>query len=430
MREERLFVLVPEALRDQIVDWANDASTRRWSSLAEIVACKAGTTKLERDAKAKEVLRDFRSSGAAKLVVHRDCACSRRPLQESGVDHSWVDIHGIEKQLESHFRLYSSDAKGHALREWSKSGRQGLHPDAWVEQFVAFDKGWVGRALARQLQVITHADIEASMKPRRTDALWPAIRYCYYPDDDKGGSWLDIRPMLERNFPAHLVCPIKVAIEALKDIGGIVYLYEDGLWSGKEVTDRLASVSPLLREAAGRIDIRLRYSVVTDFGAIVCRHSIASEGLAGIQLDLTHDFTFLEFLPASVVARLGTLWSMTPDELSTHLHKNVMHAAFADDDLWAGRADEGKEFCRSVGGQLVRQWLVRDGKEATDERVKRFELGGGEFSSMVAFEESVPKVCLPLLWLDGDVVFGGTKHRWRPLFNDARRVEDARYFDF
>lgn len=41
---------------------------------------------------------------------------------------------------------------------------------------------------------------------------------------------------------------------------------------------------------------------------------------------------------------------------------------------------------------------------------------------MVAFTRSVPKVCLPLLWLGGDVKLGDKTVAWRPLLVDARRV--------
>jgi hypothetical protein len=59
---------------------------------------------------------------------------------------------------------------------------------------------------------------------------------------------------------------------------------------------------------------------------------------------------------------------------------------------------------------------------ASDADVARFALGGGGFASTTVFARSVPKVCLPMLWLDGEVSIGTRKVTWKPLFVDARRV--------
>jgi hypothetical protein len=56
--------------------------------------------------------------------------------------------------------------------------------------------------------------------------------------------------------------------------------------------------------------------------------------------------------------------------------------------------------------------------------VQRFALGGGGFASTILFSRSVPKVCLPLLWLDGTVELGGRRLNWSPLFVDSRRTSE------
>jgi hypothetical protein len=111
-------------------------------------------------------------------------------------------------------------------------------------------------------------------------------------------------------------------------------------------------------------------------------------------------------------------------EYFDQLHKHVEPFAFRS-LAWEGQNAKAVNVCGSIGSQLVQAWQARvSGGAPNASKIAKFAKGGGGFASLTVFASSVPKVCLPLLWLDGPVTHSGTTINWRPLFADARRIRD------
>ena len=113
---------------------------------------------------------------------------------------------------------------------------------------------------------------------------------------------------------------------------------------------------------------------------------------------------------------------MSSKDYFKELHQYVEPFAFSMNEDWTV---EEIHICEEIGTQLIFRWLSQNlAEQPTAEKVRRFARGGGGFASTVVFSRSVPKVCLPFLWLDGPISFHGKNLSWKPLFIDARRVSN------
>ena len=196
-------------------------------------------------------------------------------------------------------------------------------------------------------------------------------------------------------------------------------LHEDGLWTGSEAVRRLRA----MQKAPPSAPVVFKYGVVSDFGIRVARQAIRSLGLKGlVSVDATASDE-VAFLKDEALGPLDLGLDLLPDVYFKSLHQHVQPLAFMPKANWSGGE---REFCRRIGEQLVTRWLKHDGDDPSEESIGRFALGGGEFASTILFSRSIPKVCLPLLWLDGLVSLNGKTVNWRPLFVDSRRVTDPK----
>lgn len=367
-----------------------------------------------------------------RLFVERDVECSIMDLTAWWRDHAYghpavrkLSPAAMRRELIEHLRTTGGHWRDHALAEIRRfEGRRG-NLDAWLQQFGELGQPDIGRKLAAQLRVIRTGELPTgAFSASEADVIGLRRINCYVEDGDPGGSWLEMKSLLEHSCPRDTVHAANWDEEAarltLPDVpADEILIYEDGLWSGKEVVKRLVG----LREQPGTAIVKLRFAVVTDFGLMVARQAIRAIGLEGrISVDTTKS-ELLRFMdPGNHGSDLGL--DVEPDTFYADLHQHVRPFAFRRPDDWTASEIE---FCENIGGQLVRTWLQQSSvTEPSAEKVARFALGGGRFASTVAFSRSVPKVCLPLLWLDGPVAFGGRSVAWRPLLVDARRVtEDA-----
>jgi hypothetical protein len=113
---------------------------------------------------------------------------------------------------------------------------------------------------------------------------------------------------------------------------------------------------------------------------------------------------------------------MAPTDFEDWLTTHVRPIAFQDESLWRGRQEQAQQICAEIGRQLINKYVIDEKKNWREGVRDWFALGAGRFGSAIVFAHSVPKVCLPLLWLQGQVFLGETKIDWKPLFYDARRA--------
>lgn len=258
------------------------------------------------------------------------------------------------------------------------------------------------------------------------EMLGQKVCYCYISDEDPGGSWVSIKDLLTHaHKPENVACVVwnsesgEIQFPACTVDDFVVC--EDGLWSGSETKRRLEA----LRTSGVNGRVRLKFAAVSDFGLRVARHAIRSLKLTHqVQVD-AHDAEIVKFLNVDLPKDLLTGEAMEFEDYFKKLHDYVEPAAFRDEGEWPEGRKIALDICKNIGGQLVRQWYKSERPDKDAEiAVEKFALGGGGFASTVFFKRSVPKVCLPMFWLDGKVVYNGKEVFWRPLLIDSRRIRD------
>lgn len=364
-----------------------------------------------------------------RLIIDHQARCDMADLQEWWRTSQFGDrrigtlaVKTILRELNEHLDAKGISWRKHASTELAKFEGPQVKLDVWLQQFQALGRPDVGRKLAAKLRVIkTGAFVKTVFAPQAASLIGHRQANCFVRDSDDGGSWVEMQSLLTHTFPAGSVFPVLWDKEAGRldfpaaDVDEFV-IYEDGLWSGSEAVRRLQAIAATPPAAR----VTFRFGVVTDFGISVVRQAIRSLGLtASVGVD-TAGLEAKRFLSTPLPAHLQTGVGMEQCDYFKELHNHIAPYAFREAGNWSA---EEIAFSEDIGRQLVGRWLhLKKGREPTGDEIGVFALGGGGFASMLAFSRSIPKVCLPLLWLDGPVEVGGKRVTWQPLLADARRV--------
>jgi len=335
---------------------------------------------------------------------------------------STIALKTIQRELKDHLDTVGISWRTHVVAELAKFEGPQVKLDVWLQQFQLLGQADVGRKLAAKLRVIqTGAFVKTAFAVRTTDQIGHRQANCYVKDADGGGSWVEMQSLLTHTFPPNKVFPVLWDKDTCRldfpttDVDEFV-IYEDGLWSGSEAVRRLKAIAA----APPAARVTFRFGVVTDFGLLVIRHAIRSLGLT---TSVTVDTAGLEasrFLAAPLPEHLQLGMGIKQDDYFNELHQHVAPHAFREINNWSL---EEIEFCKDIGRQLVGRWLeLKRKRKPTADEINVFALGGGGFGSTLAFSRSIPKVCLPLLWLEGPVHVSSKRLNWQPLLADARRV--------
>jgi hypothetical protein len=368
-----------------------------------------------------------------RLIVSHEAQCSISELSEwwDANEHGGSSVEKLKpkpltREVKRHLESAGLHWRVHAQTEIRKFEGPCSGLDAWLQQFGELDCSTIGRKIAAKLRVIsTGAFMRGAFAVRGVDLIGHRSANCYVQDDDPGGSWVEMQAILNHACQPGTVFPVHWDKDeermTFPDVPVDEFvIYEDGLWSGNEAMRRMLAI----KAASPAAPVKLRFGVVTDFGLMVLRQTIRSHGLNGrVSID-TSTPEYLRFLKADLPEPLRNGLGMEPDGYFDELHAHVEPFAFMSVADWTWTPAE-IEVCERIGAQLVERWISkRTGRPAPTDKVALFALGGGRFASTVLFSRSVPKVCLPLLWLDGPVDIGGKSVTWRPLFVDARRVSE------
>jgi len=366
-----------------------------------------------------------------RLLIERDVKASIVDLSGwwEAEDFGNLDINkltpaALAREIKTHFKAECLDWRTHAQEEVKKFDGPPANLEMWLQQFSALGFPKIGQKIAAQLRVMRITDLShVAFAQKPADIFGIERANCYVEDDDEGGSWTEIKSLLVHGVEKSTVRAIRWDKKAKTIIFPDVavdefVIYEDGLWSGSEAVRRLRAIAANPPNA----NVVFRFGVVTDFGLRVVRQAIRSLNLnAKVRIDASASETII-FLEKELAEHLNLGSSIAPEEYYSALHNHVKPLAFGITDDWT---EEETVFCESVGDQLARNWLKgRIAPEELANKASLFALGAGRFASTVIFSRSVPKVCLPLLWLDGNVAHDTKSVQWRPLFIDARRVSD------
>ncbi|MEJ7776993.1 MAG: hypothetical protein WKF52_06385 [Sphingomicrobium sp.] len=367
-----------------------------------------------------------------KLIVGHEVQCSIADLTYWWETHDFgaSDVQKLKpkaviRAVKEHLEKTGRHWRVHAMAQMRRFDGPTGNLDSWMQQFGELGCTDIGRKIAAKLRVIRTGDLaRGSFATRAADLIGHRKASCYVQDDDAGGSWLEMQAILTHACPPETVFPVRWD----KAVGRLFFpnvtvdefvIHEDGLWSGREAVRRLLAIKAEPPSAP----VTFRFGVVTDFGLMVARQAIRSLDLGGrVSIDASAS-ELIGFIKHGIPATLALGLDMPSENYFAELHCHLQPFAFSISEDWT--ADEIR-ICEEIGRQLVRHWLSRHLIEPpSTEKVECFALGGGRFASTVVFSRSVPKVCLPLLWLDGPVELYGKHLSWKPLLVDARRVSDG-----
>lgn len=378
-----------------------------------------------------EMIGNLRVPEIAMLILHRDLRSSEKRIEQNiaadgqfSAQKKVLSDAGIRRALKDFYSGLGYFWKVYAQAQISKYQGKSTSLDAWLHQFNTLGIPKIGRRLASALRVLDPAEDDfPAIVSRSSDRFGQKLIHAVIGDADRGGSWVGLQQLLAQRFPEDQVATITFDVDSGElqfpecDYDEIV-IWEDALWSGYETVKRLKALPKNIPPSL----IRFKYFIVTDFGLSVVRHAIREMNHSkGIVID-TADSEMVRFLDDDISFEANYGLGRTNQQFFRDLHTSVRGSVFRE-DLWI---EQEIECVRSIGEQLVTNWIKHEGVPVDQDRVTKFALGGGGFASSIMFRSSVPKVCLPLYWLDGPVRLGGYDLKWRPLFIDSRRISDIR----
>lgn len=442
MRQDRALVLIN---RNQAADFRRliQAQAREgWEDaieIREIVQRKElrGANSTEPAKNADRVLREWHDGEFSLLIVQEHLAIEFDRLKRAEIKirgpKSYASVFSEVNEELKHRKIHWL---AHSDSQWRSSSIRSLHPDAWRNQFSVLGFPWVGEALLKMLRVVSDGDVRDAFLISPSELVGCKSIHAYITDDEPGSSWLKIKDILEHLYPAEIVTDIPgesiaaTLIEKIKDVVDVVYLYEDGLWSGVELVKRLRSLCDMKDRLPSGLRIHFCYGATTDAGLCAGRMYLRRQKTGNVVLHSAREHH--EFLKEGAATELLKFDHMDEEEVRVAIDKMIQPYAFRSLPLWQGRNDEAMSVCIEIGKQLVKPWLERrQSKNAagtatvSEHRIGRWALGAFRFASTIIFSSSVPKPVLPVMWLDGQVSFQGKGLHWRPLFWDVRRTGKA-----
>lgn len=363
------------------------------------------------------------------LFIVRDIKCSIQSVVSWWRDHDHGNYKiqkftkkALKREIKSQLKCLRWDWESHAEDELNKFDGPKQSLSAWIQQFASIGCLDIGKKIAGQLRIIQTGRLHLSaFRLSKADIIGHRQANCYIEDNDPGGSWNEIKSILTHSFSPETVLgifwdEISERMEFPSENYDKFIIYEDGLWSGKEAVRRLLAI----KRNSPKIPIVFRYGIVTDFGLRVVRHAIrALDLLQVVSIDTSSSelICFLREIPSHLDCGLD----LEHEEYFEKMHEYVEPFAF-NGMYWS---ESEVALCEKIGEMLVFNWLSNGRPRIElEDKIKKFRLGGGNFASTVAFSRSIPKVCLPFLWLDGSVELNGKVVAWRPLLVDARRIKD------
>lgn len=424
MRTGRVIVYVKGDSADQLVSRIDRLSCKGWDTQIKIRPFKTGQRSTET---IEQRLSEGRQEdNISKIFVDRSLKARCSELKGEGIKIRSLSLEAIYREICDELKNRRFHWLTHSMHEWQKSGIKHIHPQAWCEQFSDLGCDWVGEGLLKQIRVISDAELRSEILIPEMEQFGLQVAHGYVSDREPGSSSINIKDILEHSYTTPIL-EIDLAAEPppLVDKLNVLYLYEDGLWSGVELVKRLALLAKWRPVRSRDLKVVFRYGATSDAGLLAGRNFVRREGLTtSIEISPATSNHFTMLRDNALNDALLQIGVAVDEEFRRSLDSRVLPYAFRVSNAWKGKADEAVDVCREIGSQLVRPWLQRmtKGEGVLENRVAKWSLGAFGFASMITFSKSVPKPVLPLLWLSGKVNIGGKNMDWKPLFWDARRT--------
>ncbi|CAJ7592531.1 Uncharacterised protein [Burkholderia pseudomallei] len=345
----------------------------------------------------------------------------------------------LQKVLIEELRARRLHWEDFSYDEWTKSTLGHANPIQWVQQFAELGFPNVGKHLLRSLRVITDKELHAAFSLPPDETVGLRVAYAYIKDDEAGSSSLSIKNLLEHSYPAKDIFQLDLgSLQILETIDkDVVYVFEDGLWSGVELVKRLAAIHESESFRRTSIQLHFRYGATSDSGLIAARLFARREKSSRVQFNAAKPGYHFKFLNRTARTEFDNLLKEDDAAIRERLDSSIEPYAFREEASWGNDRESAISLCAEIGQQLVIPFLRRkkaskagaqipngdlDSVEIKEDALAKWRLGASGFASTVVFATSIPKPVLPVMWLSGDITVRGKTIRWKPLFWDVRRT--------
>lgn len=361
-------------------------------------------------------------------------------LRELTKVNEFTSLDTLRREISSALRSKGLDWLSSALAEWRKSEltHGTCPPQKWFEQFQRLGLPSVGRNLLKSMRVIENSDLRRAFSIPPSETAGYRVKHAFVKDDEPGSSSQTVRPILEKMHSESIVeLNLRDQAQLASLDADVVYVYEDGLWSGVELVKRIDALEEALPQQGGRLMFHFRFAATSDVGLLAARSAARGDLFSTIRIsggDARNHFTFLRSnFDAELIAGKSSA------EVRAALDCHVEPLVFRDERLWGKDKALGISACREIGAQLAKPFLERrraakmslaaEGTPniatpapITDAKAQEWALGALGFGSTIVFSSSIPKPVIPVMWLGGHVKRDGRSVEWKPLFFDSRRL--------
>lgn len=304
--------------------------------------------------------------------------------------------------------------------------------DAWLKQFETLQSHrWIGERLLQVLDFWPSARIRDGLK--LTSEVIGNYSHICVNRLQPGKSADPLANKIQKRLNEFTSMRVSDLYEVLsrQEASNILYV-EDCLLTGTEITSLLRALlgnstpgrspkTPALESQALLRDkaIVMHFLVTTNMGGEILKQFLAENGINNVQINKSDD-EVITLTPLGVQAlREGNLFD--EDKCLRQPSEYIKAVAFQETLIWGDqeRVERAISFCRDVGEQLFRHYLVAKEWTWSEKRIRESSLGVRSSALALAFAHSVPKATLPLFWMEGTVKLDNKEIRWCPLFPSA-----------
>ena len=299
MRRDRIVVLVKYEVIAGLTRRICEQSRLGWEDAIEISSIPERRRSASNDEATDLMIRRWFDGEYSRLICQKDLALDLDRIKSqlipsnvvSTVDDAFDKVNRELKRRRLHW-LTS------AQYNFDNSTNKYLPPDAWVKQFADLGHEWIGRILLKQLRVVSDSELRDAFTVLPKDVEGHRVFYGYFGDSEAGSSSISIRNILEHLKKYGDVVEVNASELLQRDFRAFdsIYIFEDGLWSGVELVDRLSILRDRLVGDLNRIQFHFVFGVTSDAGLIAGRSylrisrtsSRASSSLSFLSFSMTY----------------------------------------------------------------------------------------------------------------------------------------------
>lgn len=165
--------------------------------------------------------------------------------------------------------------------------------------------------------------------------------------------------------------------------------------------------------------ISLRFSVASNAGLAYLAKYLKEQKLDNIQVDYTSTYA-LQTLTTEGLVALDNDCLTDSDNCLVNPDLHVTRVVF-DPVRWRSKEARNRAMtlCAEIGLQLYELYVKKEQKNWSQRRIKESALGVRSFALALAFQHSVPKETLPILWFGGKISWNNEAIEWLSLFENA-----------